>query len=474
MKAFVVAGVASGVGKTTVAAGLMGALRRRGLRVQAFKIGPDYIDPMYHARATGRPARNLDSWLLPAPTLRVLFARAVADADVAVVEGVMGLYDGRHGGGDAGSTAEVARLLDLPVVLVLDASRQGRSAAATVLGFRALDPRLRLIGVVLNRVGSAAHAATLRAAVETLAGLPVLGVLHRRDALAVPERYLGLVPPAEQDAVERFLDAAATLVGEAVDLGRLLRLAERPEPAGCPTALAALLPPSHATAGEAPGSGAEARARLAVARDRAFGFYYADALDLLAAAGLELCEFSPLAEPALPPDTHGLYLGGGFPELFAADLAANRPLLAAIRAAAARGLPIYAECGGLMYLAEQLVDRAGRAHALVGVVPATVTMHDARLHLGYRTARALRDTLLVPAGGEVRGHEFHYSAVQYAPTAPHAYRFAETARQEGYAHGAVLASYLHLHLASAPALAARFAAACARWRAQSTAAGLAS
>jgi cobyrinic acid a,c-diamide synthase len=302
----------------------------------------------------------------------------------------------------------------------------------------------------------------------------VLGAIRRCAALAVPERYLGLVPPAEQDAVDRFLDAAATLVGEAVDLARLLSLAEQPEPARETAAFAALLPSSHAATGAVPGSSAGPRARLAVARDRAFGFYYADALDLLGAAGLELCPFSPLEDPALPSDTHGLYLGGGFPELFAAELAANRPLLAAIRAAAARGMPIYAECGGLMYLAERLVDRTGRGHALAGVVPATVTMTDARLHLGYRTARALRDTLLVPAGAEVRGHEFHYSDVRYAPAAPHAYRLAETACHEGYAHGNVLASYLHLHLASAPVLVERFAAACARWRAQRTAAGSAS
>ena len=472
MKAFIVAGVASGVGKTTVATGLMGALGQRGLRVQAFKVGPDYIDPMYHARTTGRPARNLDSWLLPGPTLRALFARAVADADVAVVEGVMGLYDGRHGGSDAGSTAEVARLLDLPVLLVLDASRQGRSAAATALGFRALDPRLRLIGVVLNRVGSAAHETTLRAAIEELAGLPVLGAIRRSDALAVPERYLGLVPPAEQDMVGRYLDAAAALVGEAVDLDRLLRLADCPAPSAADAGAVPTL--SGVLRDERPRAGAAPRARLAVARDRAFGFYYADALDLLAAMGLELCAFSPLHDPVPPPDTHGLYLGGGFPELFAAELAANRPLLATLRAMIARGLPVYAECGGLMYLAERLVDREGRAHALVGAVPATVTMRDARLHLGYRTARALRDTLLLPAGAEVRGHEFHYSRVQYAPAAPHAYAFVGTDRQEGYARGNVLASYLHLHLAGAPALAERFAAACARWRARTEAAGVAS
>jgi len=453
MNGLVIAGVASGVGKTTIATGLMGALVARGLRVQGFKVGPDYIDPGYHARATGRPSRNLDSWLLPPQTLRALFARAAATADVAVIEGVMGLYDGRLGAGDAASTAEVARLLGLPVVLVVDASRQGRSAAATVLGFRAFDPALRLVGVILNRVGSAAHQAALTQAIEERAGLPVLGALPREADLHLPERYLGLVPPAEGGVDEGYFVRAADAVGRAVDLPRLLRLAApgATAPAESPFP-AAPIPP---------------RAVLAVARDRAFGFYYVDALDLLAAQGLEVREFSPLADAALPPGTSGVYLGGGFPERFAAELAANRPLLGELRALARRGLPIYAECGGLMYLTRAIVDADGRRHPLLGLVPGEVSLQGARLSLGYRELVAARDSLLFRAGEPARGHEFHYSRGALARGAPAAYRVA--GRQppaEGYARGGLLASYVHLHFAGTPLLAQRFAAACAAWRAE--------
>jgi len=455
VKAIVVAGVASGVGKTTIAVGLMGALVARGLRVQGFKVGPDYIDPSYHTQATGRPARNLDSWLLPAATLRGVFARAAATADVAVIEGVMGLYDGRQGTAGEASTAEVARLLDLPVVLVVDASRQGRSAAATVLGFRAFDPAVRLVGVILNRVGSAAHRTTLTEAIEAATGLPVLGALGREPALRLPERYLGLVPRFEAGPDQAFFRAAAAAVAREVDIDRLLRLAE------------VSLPGAWRAASPIPARPARPRACLAIARDRAFGFYYPDALELLAAEGLELCEFSPLADSALPADADGVYLGGGFPELFAAELAANRTLLHDLRQRARRGMPIYAECGGLMYLMQTLVDAAGRRHALAGLVPGEVTLQEARLTLGYREATAARASLLLQAGERVRAHEFHYSRCTLARGAPRAYLVAQRQpAREGYARGPLLASYLHLHLAGAPLLARRLAAACTAWRAR--------
>jgi cobyrinic acid a,c-diamide synthase len=453
VKALVIAGVASGVGKTTVATGLMGALVARGVRVQGFKVGPDYIDPAFHTAVTGRPARNLDSWLLPPPVLRGVFARAAANTDAAIVEGVMGLYDGRHGGGDEASTAEVARLLDLPVVLVVDASRQGRSAAATVLGFRAFDPSVRLIGVILNRVGSPSHRAAVTEAIESHTGLPVLGAIRRDSALTVPERYLGLVPPFERSLSDEYFSRAAYTIARDVDLDRLLQFADVPPP---PADWSLPWPSPRAP-----------RAALAVARDRAFGFYYADALDLLAALGLEIREFSPLADATLPADADGVYLGGGFPELFGAELAANAPLLRDLRAAARRGLPIYAECGGLMYLARRLVDREGQRHQLAGVVPAEVTLQQARLNLGYREAAAARDSLLVRAGDVVRGHEFHYSHCAYAAGTPPAYSIpGREPSEEGCARGHVLASYLHVHLAGAPASAQRLVDACAAWRAR--------
>ncbi len=458
MRAIVIAGTASGVGKTTIATGLMGALVARGLRVQAFKVGPDYIDPTYHTWVTGRPSRNLDSWLLPEPALRASFARASADADVAVIEGVMGLYDGRLGGADEASTAAVARLLDLPVLLVVDASRQGRSAAATVLGFRRFDPRVRLVGVVVNRYASARHLATVTDAIERSTHLPVVGALGRDDALQVPERYLGLVPRFETDAGARCFRATTAAVAGGVDLERVLRLADRTAPASA--AASDALPPKR------PG----VRARLAVARDRAFGFYYADALELLERLGLELAEFSPLADAALPAGCDGLYLGGGFPELFAAELAANGRLLGAIRSAARRGMPIYAECGGLMHLARTLTDAAGRRHALAGLVPGDVTLEGARLSLGYREAVAVRESALLRAGERVRGHEFHYSRFTRARGAASAYRIVgRKPAAEGYARGGLLASYVHVHLAGVPALAQRLVDACAAWRAMRTA-----
>ena len=453
MKALVIAGVASGVGKTTVATGLMGALVARGLRVQGFKVGPDYIDPAFHTAVTGRPSRNLDSWLLPPSVLRGLFARAAASADAAIVEGVMGLYDGRHGGGDEASTGQVARLLDLPVVLVVDASRQGRSAAATVMGFRAFDPALRLIGVILNRVASASHQATLTEAIESHTGLPVLGAIHRDAGLTVPERYLGLVPPFERSPSDEYFSRAAGIIAREVDLARLLQLAEVPPP---PVDWRLPWPSPRAP-----------RAALAVARDRAFGFYYADAIDSLAALGLEIREFSPLSDATLPPDVDGVYLGGGFPEMFGGELAANVPLLRELRAAARRGLPVYAECGGLMYLARGLTDKEGQRHQMAGVVPAEVTLQEPRLSLGYREVAAARDSLLLRAGDVVRGHEFHYSRCAFAAGTPAAYSVAgrEPAR-EGCARGQVLASYVHVHLAGAPASARRLVDAYAAWRAR--------
>jgi cobyrinic acid a,c-diamide synthase len=370
----------------------------------------------------------------------------------------MGLYDGRLGGGAEASTAEVAKLLALPVVLVVDASRQARSAAATVLGFRTFDSALRLVGVILNRVGSARHLAATAEAIETTTGLPVLGALARDGALAVPERYLGLVPPFEAPVRADYFARAAAAIERGVSLDRLLQAADWD-----PRALGPQASPF-------PAAPARPRACLAVARDAAFGFYYPDALDLLQTYGLEVREFSPLADPTLPPGANGVYLGGGFPERFGAELARNTSLLRDLRAAARRGLPIYAECGGLMYLARAIVDAAGRRHALAGLVPAEVTMQGARLTLGYRELIAARDSLLLRAGEPARGHEFHYARGPLGSRAPSAYRIpARQPPHEGIARGQLLASFVHLHLAGAPALAQRLADACASWRARAAA-----
>lgn len=444
------AGVSSGVGKTTLTVGLLAAFRRRGLDVCPFKAGPDYLDPTYHALAAGRPAQNLDGWLTPHERLRAAFA-AAAGGNLAIVEGVMGLYDGVDYLGEAGSSAELAKLLGLPTILVVDVRAQARSAAATVLGFQRLDPAVPLVGVIVNRVGGAAHYTGVREAIEATTGLPVLGGLPRLPD-AIPERHLGLVHAGEAGAeASARIAAIADAVAESCDLDAILALARRAAPLA-----PGQLPPLAAPICPRP--------TIAYARDEAFSFYYGANLDLLRRAGADVVPFSPLRDAALPPGTAALYLGGGYPELHAARLAANAPLLVAIRAALAAGLPCYAECGGLMYLTAGLTDREGDEHALVGALPGRAIMRERRSHLGYVTIRALVDTPLLRAGETLRGHEFHYSTWEDLPAdLPHAYvarsRRGGAERMEGYARGNLLASYVHLHFWSEPALAERFVAA---------------
>lgn len=458
------AGVSSGAGKTTLTVGLLAAFRRRGLDVCPFKAGPDYLDPTYHALAAGRPAQNLDGWLTPHERLRAAFA-AAARGDLAIVEGVMGLYDGVDYLGEAGSSAELAKLLGLPTILVVDVRAQARSAAATVLGFQRLDPAVPLVGVIVNRVGGAAHYAGVREAIEATTGLPVLGGLPRLPD-AIPERHLGLVHAGEAGAeASARIAAIADAVAESCDLDAILALARRAAPLA-----PGQLPPLAAPVGPRP--------TIAYARDEAFSFYYGANLDLLRRAGAEVVPFSPLRDAALPPGTAALYLGGGYPELHAARLAANAPLLVAIRAALAAGLPCYAECGGLMYLTAGLTDREGDEHALVGALPGRAIMRERRSHLGYVTIRALVDTPLLRAGETLRGHEFHYSTWEDLPAdLPHAYaarsRRGGAERMEGYARGNLLASYVHLHFWSEPALAERFVAAARGYHVASEAARVA-
>lgn len=452
----VVAGAASGVGKTSVSVGLIRVLRARGLRLQPFKVGPDYIDPSHLALAAGRPCPSLDTWMLGAARMQALFAHACRNADIALVEGMMGLFDGHAPESDAGSAAEVARLLDAPVVLVLDASAMARSAAAVVLGFRDLEPRMRLAGVVANRVGGPGHVALLRRAIEPATGVPLLGWLPEIPGAALPERHLGLVPAREHAAADRAADALAAAFEQSVDVDTILALARSAPPLpAMPVLDAPMREPSRRPA-----------VRLGIALDAAFNFYYPETLDLLRAAGAEVVPFSPLADAHLPADLGGVYLGGGFPEEHAAALAANETLRAELRAAIADGMPSYAECGGLMYLCQTLRDAAGQEHPMVGAVPAVSAMRPGPrgLTLGYREATALRDSPLCRAGEVVRGHEFHHSALVEPPAAEFAaYRFAETGGLDGFARGNLLATYLHLPFAGFPPAAERFMAACAAW-----------
>ncbi|MGH9234865.1 MAG: cobyrinate a,c-diamide synthase [Acidimicrobiales bacterium] len=439
----VVAGTHSGVGKTTVATGLLAALRRAGHRPAAAKVGPDFIDPGYHALACDRPPRNLDPWMCGTDAIAPLAARAAAGADLLVVEGVMGLFDGASDG-TASSTADVARLLDAPVVLVVDAKAMSDSVAALVSGYAGFDAAVDVAGVVLNRVGSDGHEALLREALAPL-GLPVLGALRTDERLTWRDRHLGLVPVAERPAeVAGALDRLAAAVAERVDLDAVVRLARRaPDRATGGVAVPQRIVPAGRTV------------TVAVAAGAAFTFTYADTLDALAAAGVTVAPLDAAHDSALPAGAAGLVAGGGFPEVHAADLAANAPLLADVRAHVDAGLPTWAECGGLLWLCRSLDGTP-----MVGAVPADGRMTD-RLTLGYRTATTATASPVGLGGTEVRGHEFHYSTVEPAGDALRlSSRWGQ--RGDGFASPSLLATYLHVHPGGDPTPVAAFAGACAR------------
>lgn len=443
----------SGAGKTTVATGLMAALAARGTAVASAKVGPDFIDPGYHAVATGRPGRNLDAWLAGPERIPELAERAAGGAEVLVVEGVMGLFDGSADPDtpERGSTAECARLLEAPVVLVVDAGGMSRSVAATVDGFTRFDPRIRIGGVVLNRVGSDGHETLLREALAPL-GVPVLGALRRDDAFAWRDRHLGLVPVVEQrDSVAASVARLGAAVERHCDVDALVALA-RSAPRSAPRSVGsgardgASTPPVRTAAARRP--------RVGIAAGPAFSFVYPDNLEALEAAGAELVPFDPRTDERLPEALDGLYAGGGFPEVFAPELAANRPLLDGVRAAAGAGLVILAECGGLLWLARSL-----DGWAMAAVVPADAVM-TGRLSLGYRRAVALVDCPVAAAGAALRGHEYHYSTTDPPGDGLHlAGRFGQG--PAGFASPRLLASYLHLHFGADPAPAQRFVATCA-------------
>ena len=445
----VIAAPASGCGKTTVACGLMAALRARGLAVSGHKVGPDYIDPGYHALATGRPPRNLDPFMCGADLIAPLFVHGAAGAQVAVVEGVMGLFDGADPAvapglePGFGSTAHVARLLGAPVLLVVDAARAGRSVAALAAGFAGFDPRTRVDGVILNRVASDRHERLLRDAL-TSSGMPVYGAIRRTEPIATPSRHLGLIPAAEREAAAgQAIDQMGALIAASCDLDALLALAMRApavtaapwEPPGTPGAM-----------GPAP--------VVAVAGGPVFTFGYTEQTELLQAAGSRVARFDPLRDEDLPAGTAGLILGGGFPEVHAAALSANERLRGQVAALAGRGAPVAAECAGLLYLARTLDERP-----MCGVLDVRATM-TSKLTLGYRQAVAVTDSVLARAGEVVRGHEFHRTVTVPARGDRPAWRFG-SGELEGHVTGAGsgVASYLHTHWAGHPAAAARFTAA---------------
>lgn len=451
----VVAGTGTGVGKTTIAMGLMAAFAKRNMAVQGYKVGPDYIDPGYHTRLTGRPSHNLDSWMLQPQMVRDLFARSSVDADVAVIEGVMGLYDGHDARTNIGSTADIALLLDAPVILVLDVWTMARTAAAIVLGLARMEPRLQVAGVIANRVGGAGHYALVKQAVESVCQVPMLGYLEASDALTLPERHLGLVPAIEREDFESFGQRLASQVEKTVDLDKIYDIATAARPVD-----SAMVPSTTPVVPK--------RVQIAVARDAAFNFYYEENLAQLEANGAQLCFFQPLAGDFVPDDVDGLYLGGGFPEEFARELSAQTAVLSDIRARIAAGMPTIAECGGYMALTRRLIDKHGDDFEMVGALDAEVTMQEKLQGFGYREVAGTADNFLLFPGETARGHEYHYSSMAHNESLTPAFQVLHPAGRgvEGVIVKQCVAGYTHLHFASNPQMATRFVDACSQFRAR--------
>ena len=452
----IIAGTGSGVGKTSLTLAIVRELTRRGLRVQTFKVGPDFLDPTYLALACGRTCYNLDGWMTSREYVCGLLARASAEADIAIIEGVMGMFDGASPQSLQGSTAEIAQWTGTPVVLVVYAYGAARSLAATVHGFAYFEPGVGVAGVIANHSGSRGHRDLLAESLAAAGLPPLVGAMPRGALPALASRHLGLVTATPQGLDLATLDRLADACAEHLDVPMLLNLANS---ARAPLAVA-------------PRANEETRrnVRLGIARDAAFHFYYPDNLEALKQRGAELIEFSPLSDKALPERLDGLYFGGGYPELYAAELAENHAMLDAVRRLAAAGRPIYGECGGLMYLGRRLKTRDDHCYPLAGIVPVDTAMLPSLSSLGYVEVTTAADGLWGPAGTVCRGHEFHYSRIETDDSAAAGWQSAYTlsrrrgdaVRAEGFAKGSILASYVHLHWASRPAAFEHFLACCER------------
>lgn len=446
MKGFLVAAPGSGSGKTTVAAGLMAALRKRRLRVQPFKCGPDFIDTGHHTRICERASHNLDTWMLPAETNRRIFAEACHNADIAVVEGMMGLFDGVSGGADLGSSAEMALLLNLPVVLVVDASMAARSVAALAHGFKTFDPRIRIAAVVLNLVAGSAHGKLLLDALAAYDSTLLAGWLPRREELRLKERYLGLHTAEEECWHKEQMDLAALLMEQNIPLDKLLESCDITLPVIARESVAGTAIFQH-------------NVRIGVARDRAFCFYYEAGLEALRQQGAELVPFSPLEDSRLPEALDALYFGGGYPELYAERLSRNSQLLADVREFAVAGKPVYGECGGLIFLSRELTTLDGKRWKMTDLLPLSIEMTERLVHFGYADVFFVADGV-AEKDSWLRGHSFHCSRVAQEGrvekrTIVH-YTLSGKKQEEGFAAGSVFGSYIHLHFAADPAFAARF------------------
>jgi cobyrinic acid a,c-diamide synthase len=453
----VIAATASGGGKTTATVALIGAMRARGLKVAAFKCGPDYLDPTYHERAAGVRSHNLDGWMMDRDAVIATFARASADADIAVIEGMMGLFDAATPTGEEGSTAQLAKWLDAPVVLVTDASGVARTIAAVAAGFARFDPAVRVTGMICNRVGGRGHLDLLR---DAQPEVPIVGGFPASAELAFPERHLGLLMADEANVPQRLIDGWSLLAAEWLDLDAILEIAR----------LASPLKVGRGSDVNKIDSSARPRCRIGIAYDAAFHFYYEDNLNRLRSLGVELVNFSPIGDRELP-ELDGLYFGGGYPESFARELSSNGAMLAAIRNFAARGGVIYAECGGLMYLAEGIRTLDGTRWPMGAIIPGDAVMSDRLRALGYVEVETRADSILGPAHTRFRGHQFRYSTLEGADSGARIDRIYNVAPRwggapfaEGYRVGNVLASYVHAHWASNPTVAEALIGACMRSR----------
>ena len=447
MNRFVLAGTGSGVGKTTFTIGIMRALMKRGLTVQGFKCGPDYIDPTYHTAVTKRPSRNIDSFMMEYDVIRAIVARASQDTDVAIIEGVMGFYDGKSPLSNEGSAADISEITNSPVILIVNAASMARSAAAIVKGFQLLDENANIVGVIANQLGSKSHFDIVKTAIEKECGIPVIGYLPKDAVPSMPSRHLGLVPAIERGDLDSYFDSLATAIEETVDIEQLLDITQAQA--------------IEITASIFDVQPEKPEIHIAVAKDAAFNFYYEENFELLRAHGATLHFFSPLQNEEVPVKAQGLYIGGGFPEEFAGQLAKNVKAKTSIQNAINRGLPTLAECGGFMYLTEEIVDREAGVYPMLGVIPGRVRMQDKRAALGYREITGVAGNFLIDEETQAKGHEFHYSAYEGEHTKPAYFskgRFR--AQQEGYLHQNLVAGFTHFHFASNPRLVENWLTAC--------------
>ncbi|WP_243291153.1 cobyrinate a,c-diamide synthase [Bacillus sp. FJAT-47783] len=452
LRRIVIAGTGSGVGKTTISIGLMAALSKIGYTVQGFKCGPDYIDPSYHTAVTKRPSRNLDSWMLKKEVVKEVFINGSKGADISIIEGVMGFYDGKDPLSNVGSTAEISILTESPVLLVVNCASMARSAAAIVKGFQALCNEVNIVGVIANRVGSQGHYKLVKAAIEQECQIPVVGYVKRDAELSIPERHLGLIPSIERGELDSFFHQLGETISQTVNIKKIYDLAN--------------VSPIEINDQPLFVQKDHQNVRIAVAKDSAFNFYYRENFELLQKRGAELVFFSPLKGEKIPPNVHGLYIGGGFPEEFAEQLAHNENVKASIKEAVESGMPTLAECGGFMYLTESIETTVGKKYEMIGFIKGHVKMQKKLAALGYREIRGEKGNYLFGNELTAKGHEFHYSTFESGETVPAAY-WTKGLRQEkleGIQKENVIAGYTHLHFASCPELVQNWIEKCKQYK----------